>query len=127
MVRGTLQNVCMKEQLPRNISAEDLKSWLLKEPLKPILIDVREDQELRIAAFPSEVVHLPLSQSDLWIKTLPKILSGNSSVVVICHSGIRSWNFATWIIEQKCICTVWNLIGGIEDWSLRVDPSVPRY
>ncbi len=127
MVRGTLQNVCMKEQLPRNISAEDLKSWLLKDPLKPILIDVREDQELRIAAFPSEVVHLPLSQSDLWIKTLPTILSGNSSVVVICHSGIRSWNFATWLIQQGLADDVWNLEGGIDAWSIFIDSKIPRY
>ena len=127
MVRGTLQNVCMKEQLPRNISAEDLKSWLLKDPLKPILIDVREDQELRIAAFPSEVVHLPLSQSDLWIKTLPTILSGNSSVVVICHSGIRSMNFATWLIQQGLADDVWNLEGGIDAWSVSIDSTIPRY
>ena len=117
----------MKEQLPRNISAEDLKSWLLKDPLKPILIDVREDQELRIAAFPSEVVHLPLSQSDLWIKTLPKILSGNSSVVVICHSGIRSMNFATWLIQQGLADDVWNLEGGIDAWSVSIDSTIPRY
>ena len=117
----------MNKQMPRTNSCEDLKSWLLKDSRKPILIDVREDQELRHAAFPSEVVHLPLSQSDLWIKTLPRILSGNSSVVVICHSGIRSWNFATWLIQQGFADDVWNLEGGIDAWSVAIDSTIPRY
>ena len=92
-----------------------------------MLIDVREEQELRIASFPSEVVHLPLSQVDEWIKTVPTIFASNSSVVVICHSGIRSWNFATWLIEQGLIDDVWNLEGGIDAWSVSIDSTIPRY
>ena len=117
----------MKEQLPRNISAEDLKIWLLKDPLKPILIDVREDQELRIAAFPSEVVHLPLSESLNWAESYSSKLIVEKPVVVLCHSGIRSLNFCSWLLKQDLHYEVWNLQGGIDAWSELVDSSVPRY
>jgi rhodanese-related sulfurtransferase len=46
---------------------------------------------------------------------------------VLCHAGIRSWQFASWLIDQQNYEQVWNLSGGIEAWSVEVDPSVPRY
>ena len=117
----------MNQQIPRTLSPEDLKRWLVKDDPKPILVDVREEQELDIASFPSEVVHLPLSKADVWMNTLSAVFSSNSSVVVICHSGIRSWNFATWLIEQGLAHDVWNLEGGIDAWSVDIDSSIPRY
>ncbi|MDP6834275.1 MAG: rhodanese-like domain-containing protein [Prochlorococcaceae cyanobacterium ETNP1_MAG_9] len=117
----------MNQQVPRNISANDLQTWLLKESDQPVLVDVRESQELAISPFPAEVVHLPLSEASAWVKEMPKDLLGKKPVVVICHSGIRSLNFATWLIEQGSLGEVWNLVGGIDAWSVQVDPSVPRY
>ena len=117
----------MKQQNPRNLSPNDLYGWLLTKSAKPLLIDVREDQELAIAPFPAEVLHLPLSEATVWIKKLPKELLNSQKVVVICHSGIRSWNFATWLLEQGWGCEVWNLEGGIDAWSVKVDQNVPRY
>ncbi len=117
----------MNQQIPRNISANDLQLWLLKESDQPVLVDVRENQELAIAPFPAPVVHLPLSEASVWVKNIPKDLLSKKPVVVICHSGIRSWNFATWLIDPESGCEVWNLEGGIDSWSVQVDPSVPRY
>ena len=117
----------MNQQNPRNLSPNDLHSWLLKKSATPLVIDVREDEELDIAPFPAEVLHLPLSKATVWIKTLPKKLLLSQKVVVICHSGIRSWNFATWLLEQGWVFEVWNLEGGIDAWSVKVDPTVPRY
>ena len=117
----------MNQQIPRNISAHDLHAWLLKECGKPLLIDVREAQELAIAPFPSEVLHLPLSEAHSWMKKFPEELSTMQPVVVICHSGIRSWNFATWLIEQGLVDDVWNLEGGIDAWSVCIDSTIPRY
>ena len=48
-------------------------------------------------------------------------------IVVICHSGVRSWHFAMWLISQNSNYKVWNLDGGIDAWSVEVDPTVPRY
>ncbi len=121
------KNRGMNQQVPRNLSPKDLHSWLLRESSKPLLVDVREEQELAIAPFPSEVVHLPLSQASFWIEELPEKLLRNKPVVVICHAGIRSWNFATWLLEQGWEVEVWNLEGGIDAWSVNVDPTLPRY
>ena len=117
----------MSQQIPRNLSPNDLHGWLVKKSAQPLLVDVREEQELAIAPFPAEVLHLPLSEASIWIKKLPNELLTRQSVVVICHSGIRSWNFATWLIEQGWGYEVWNLEGGIDAWSVDIDPSVPRY
>ena len=113
--------------IPRNLAPKDLHRWLQNSKNQPLIIDVREDQELDIAPFPFEVLHLPLSQFSLGKGELGERLKNKQSVVVICHSGIRSWNFATWLTEQGLVTEVWNLEGGIDAWSLQVDASVARY
>ncbi len=117
----------MNQNFPRNLSPRDLHDWVTKAPLQPLLIDVREEKELAIAPFPAEVIHLPLSQSSLWIEKLSDMHLKKQPVVVICHSGIRSWNFATWLIDQNFGYEVWNLEGGIDAWSVNIDSTVPRY
>ncbi len=72
-------------------------------------------------------MHLPLSNHSLWINSLHDKLVQKDVVVVMCHSGIRSWNFGTWLIEQDWNLDVWNLEGGIDAWSTEIDNSVPRY
>jgi len=47
-------------------------------------------------------------------------------VVVYCHHGVRSLSGAA-ILQQAGFEHVASLRGGIEAWSLAVDPSVPRY
>ena len=121
------QNGDMTQQIPRNISPNQLHSWLQNQTDELLLVDVREDQELVIAPFPCEVIHLPLSKASLWVEELSELLEKTQPVVVICHSGIRSWNFATWLIEEGWDQEVWNLEGGIDAWSANVDPTVPRY
>ena len=117
----------MNQPTPTPISAKDLHCWLTDSPSLPICVDVREDQELELAPFPADVLHLPLSRSSDWMETLPQLLPNDRPVVVICHAGIRSWNFGTWLLEQEIGYQVWNLEGGIDAWSINVDSSVPRY
>ena len=116
----------MNKKLPNNLPPRELYSWLNK-PSPPLLVDVREEAELVIAPFPEPVVHLPLSTSSVWIENLQDHLSMQNPIVVICHSGVRSLNFGIWLIDQDLGYEVWNLEGGIDAWSLLVDPSVPRY
>jgi rhodanese-related sulfurtransferase len=47
--------------------------------------------------------------------------------VVICHAGVRSWHFGCWLLSRDPHRSVWNLSGGIDAWSVTVDPRVPRY
>jgi len=117
----------MNQKVPKIISPKELKSCLLNDLSTTALIDVREDEELFIAPFPAQVIHLPLTKMSSWGKTLPQELSKYDSVVVICHRGLRSWNFGLWLLEQSHDYEVFNLDGGIEAWSLEVDKTVPRY
>ncbi|ABX08111.1 rhodanese-like domain-containing protein [Prochlorococcus marinus] len=117
----------MTQNNPKEISARALDRWLQNDSSKPLLVDVREKQELLIAPFSHKVLNIPLSEAVEWADDFLGQISDDQSIVVICHSGIRSWNFGIWLIEQKCGCEVWNLSGGIDSWSLDVDPSVPRY
>ena len=48
------------------------------------------------------------------------------TVVVYCHMGARSLLVAGFLAENG-FASVANLAGGIDAWSVEVDPSVPRY
>lgn len=91
------------------------------------LVDVREDAEIALARLPHPVVHLPLSRSSEWVERIDALLERQRPVAVLCHAGVRSWQFSCWLIQEKGYPEVWNLEGGIEAWSRLVDPSVPRY
>lgn len=53
-------------------------------------------------------------------------LDRNTTLVFQCHHGIRSQAAAEYCVQQG-FTRVYNLIGGIDAWSLAVDPSIPRY
>ena len=111
---------------PVSLRASDLAERLAAgEPLQ--LVDVREDEELALARLPHPVLHLPLSRSQAWLESLPTLLDPDRPVVVLCHAGVRSWHFGCWLLQEQGLKQVWNLQGGIEAWSIEVDPSVPRY
>ena len=118
----------MNQHIPFNISPKELNRILKNDSIeKPLIIDVREDHEIAIASFPFSFLHLPLSQAAIWSEKIGEILPEDQIIVVICHAGVRSLNFAIWLLEQEITKRVWNLVGGIDAWSTDVDQSVPRY
>jgi rhodanese-related sulfurtransferase len=48
-----------------------------------------------------------------------------AKVVVYCHHGVRSLSGAA--ILRRAGIDAASLSGGIDAWSLTVDPAVPRY
>ena len=120
------QTDVMPGPIPKPLKARELETWL-SQNVDLTLVDVREEQELAIAPFPHPVKHLPLSEAQNWMGTLNEFLPPAGPVVVLCHAGIRSWNFGCWLLEQQPAREVWNLEGGIDAWSVMVDPAVPRY
>ena len=117
----------MNDLQPIQISSKKLQRWLSSNTSIPFLIDVREEEELAVARFSFPVLHLPLSQSDRWISSLSQTFPADRPIVVICHAGIRSWNFGIWLLSQGLVNQIWNLDGGIDAWSLNIDNSIPRY
>ena len=111
---------------PLPIEAPDLADRLARDAAIQ-LVDVREDAELALARLSHPVVHLPLSRAADWAPRIDGLLDRERPVAVLCHAGVRSWKFGCWLVQEQGFSDVWNLEGGIEAWSLRVDASVPRY
>ena len=86
------------------------------------LIDVREVDEHAIARIESAEL-LPLSRAQEWLAQL----APDEELVFFCHVGGRSQQVASYLAYQRGFSNVANMLGGIEDWSLRIDPAVPRY
>jgi adenylyltransferase/sulfurtransferase len=105
---------------PTQISPAELKARL-EAGGKPTLLDVREPWELAIAALPG-IVPIPLHE----IPQRWRELDARTEIVVICRSGMRSQNAATFLMQQG-ITHVYNLAGGLLAWSRDVDPSLPTY
>jgi rhodanese-related sulfurtransferase len=88
---------------------------------RPLILDVREPEEVVLAAFP-DAVHIPMGE----VPTRLSELDQRRETVVVCHHGIRSAQVAGYL-ATKGFVRVLNLTGGIDAWSLTVDSSVPRY
>ena len=53
-------------------------------------------------------------------------LDRSTPLVFHCHHGIRSQSAAEYCLQQG-FTNLYNLEGGIDAWSMTVDPSIPRY
>ena len=72
----------MMRNQPKPITAPALMDWMKSgQPLQ--LVDVRESQELTLASFPADVLHLPLSGSGDWVDSVKERLSAGGPVVVL--------------------------------------------
>ena len=87
----------------------------------PALVDVREPAEWSIARLPGARL-VPLD-------TLPQAtgtLDRDAELVIYCHHGVRSAAAVAWL-RARGFARARNLAGGIDRWSLEVDPGVRRY
>jgi len=94
----------------------------LAAPNPPLLIDVRTDQERELARIEPSL-HIGLQE---FVDRAPREIPTDTDVVVYCHSGMRSAQATMWLLANGW-STVRNLEGGIDAWSVEVDPRVPRY
>lgn len=94
---------------------------LLKHNPNAILLDVREDEEIAICRL-SGSLHIPMNLIPLRHNELPD----DVPIVVYCHHGIRSLNVVRYLMHVG-FENVYNLSGGIDAWSLHIDPSMTRY
>ncbi len=93
---------------------------------RAVLLDVREPWEYELARIDASI-NVPMSTLGGRVDEV-RALQGEAGapVVVICHHGSRSMHCAQFLAGQG-IGPLFNLSGGIDAWSQRVDPSVPRY
>jgi rhodanese-related sulfurtransferase len=86
-----------------------------------LLIDVREPWEFNVCNIAGAKL-IPMG-------TVPanlQALDTDDDIVIYCHRGMRSLDVAVWLRGQG-VERAKSLAGGIERWSLEIDPNVPRY
>lgn len=89
----------------------------------PLLLDVREPDEVALCRIPG-AMHIPMGDIPSRLTELEK--HAEAELVVYCHHGVRSGHVKNFL-RNHGFEEVRNLLGGIDAYSLKADPSVPRY
>jgi len=86
------------------------------------LVDVREPFEHELAYIAGAEL-IPLRSVP---QALDSLRATAEPLVVFCHHGVRSLQAVAWL-RQQGIANCWSMAGGIDRWSLEIDPVVARY
>lgn len=104
----------------KSINPQELKNWI--ESGKTFqLIDVREKQEYDFVHL-NRSVHIPLRQ----LMNDGSAIDKDQPAVIYCHHGSRS-QIACLVLSRKGYANLFNLNGGINDYALEADLSLPTY
>jgi rhodanese-related sulfurtransferase len=119
------------EALPRcampkeSMDEPEIEPGELKKKLEAkedfLLLDIREPWEHQAAALAGSKL-IPMRQVP---EALAELRGEAREIVCYCHHGRRSLDVVLWLQSQGVAAR--SLAGGIERWSLEVDPGVPRY
>jgi len=101
------------------LAVNELKQWF-EERKHFELIDVRGNDERAIAMIQN--ARMLDSATETHLMSLDKA----SPIVFQCHHGRRSRSAAERFVREG-FTNIYNLEGGIDAWSVHVDPNVPRY
>ena len=94
---------------------------LLEAGQAPRILDVRDPEEFEWCRLPgTELIPLLRLPENL------AFLDPEEELVLLCHTGARSLAAARYLMGRG-FTRVWSLAGGIQRWSLVVDPSVSTY
>jgi rhodanese-related sulfurtransferase len=107
--------------LLEEVSAADLGGELAR-PDAPLLVDVRTGMERAMASIEPSL-HVELNE---FVERAAAEIPQDADVVLYCHTGMRSAQAAIWL-RANGWTRARSLAGGIDEWSLVVDPRVPRY
>jgi len=102
------------------LSVQEFKSWR-ESGREVVVLDVREPYEHAIGHLEGSLL-LPLGHLVARFEELDR----DTEIVIYCHTGVRSAQ-AGRFLQHRGFGRVRNLTGGIEAWSLEIDPSMPRY
>jgi rhodanese-related sulfurtransferase len=91
---------------------------------KLALVDVREPNEFQLARI-GDAELIPMRTVPAEVSRLDA-LADATPLIVFCHHGVRSLNVVHWLREQG-VDACQSMSGGIDRWSLEIDPGVPRY
>lgn len=96
---------------------------LLANGLKPTMIDVREEREL-VNGVLDDAIHMPMNEVPGRMTDLEA--EKENMIVLICRMGNRS-NQVGMFLEQNGFNDVVNMVGGMNAWAEKIDPSMTVY
>jgi rhodanese-related sulfurtransferase len=120
-VNEVIEHIRKSQEMEKDmeITARETAELLKEGKIK--LLDVRAPQEFAAASIPgSMLVDQALAQEIM--QSWPK----EALIITICHHGMRSLDAAAYLRGHGFV-NAKSMVGGIEAWSLEVDPSIPRY
>ena len=110
-----------ESNIPLEISVEETQRLLRTAPADTLLIDVREPYEFDICRI-AGAEQIPMRQIPERVADLPR----DKHLLIHCHHGGRSLR-VTEFLRAQGLARVSNVVGGIEAWAERIDPSLQRY
>ena len=102
-------------------SAKEVNEMIKTNPVLKI-IDVRELWEYDMGHIENST-HIPMGK----IPDSVKLFSDTDDYVIVCHHGIRSRTVALYLEQKGVKANLYNLSGGMEQWSDDVDPNIKKY
>lgn len=105
----------------------DLAAWFAQDSdAAPVLLDVREPVEWQSASVaPAGFTLVRMSMHEVPAR-LAELNADQQRIACLCHHGGRSQQVALFL-QHHGFARVANVVGGIDAWSLTLDPAVPRY
>jgi rhodanese-related sulfurtransferase len=109
------------------VRPRDFPQWLetARQVGQPVVLDVREPQELRMASVTVDGFELRTIPMGVIPPRLSE-LDPSQPIACLCHHGGRSMQVAHFL-ANKGFTHVANIAGGINAWSAELDPNVARY
>lgn len=106
---------------PSEISCQEVERQIQNgEDL--LLLDCRDPEEHQCVALAGSLL-LPMRELPARVAELEPHRA--RPVVVYCHLGGRSARVAAWLREQGFHART--MSGGIDQWAIEIDPTLPRY
>ena len=102
-------------------SAKEVNEMIKANPVVKI-VDVREQWEYDRGHIENST-HIPMGQ----IPSSIELFSDTNEYVIVCHHGIRSRTVALYLEQKGVKANLYNLSGGMEQWSDDVDSSIEKY
>ncbi|WP_210545121.1 rhodanese-like domain-containing protein [Rhodoferax sp. PAMC 29310] len=109
------------------IRPSQLAAWLdsMRAHGEPLVLDVREPSELRVASVTADGFTLRTIPMGVIPPRLNE-LNPAQPVACLCHHGARSMQVASFLKAQG-FEHVANIAGGIHAWSAELDANIPVY
>ena len=86
------------------------------------LLDVREPAEHAVARIDGAQL-IPMRAIP---QNLQELEDDDAPLIVFCHHGVRSLSVVEWL-RRRGMENCQSMAGGIDRWSIDIDPAVPRY